>query len=257
MTTIRIADPSPLFLYTLRLADNALVLGHRLSQWCGHAPMLEEDIALTNIALDLIGGCRSLYAYAAKVEDKGHDEDALAYLRDATGFRNVLLVEQPNGDFAQTIVRQFLYSAFMLPFWEALASSADGELAAIAAKAEKEAAYHVRHGAEWLIRLGDGTQESHRRAAGALERLWPFTGEMFETDEADRALIERGIAVDPEALRPAWERTVDEVLAEATLARPAAGWMQTGGRSGRHSEHLGHILADLQFLQRAYPGARW
>jgi ring-1,2-phenylacetyl-CoA epoxidase subunit PaaC len=219
--------------------------------------MLEEDIALTNIALDLVGQCRSLYAYAGKVEGRGHDEDQLAYLRDASGFRNVLLVEQPNGDFAQTIVRQFLFSAFMHPYWEALTRSADEELAAIAAKSEKEAAYHVRHSAEWLIRLGDGTEESHRRAAEAVDLLWPFTGEMFETDDAERALVERKVAVDPQSVRPAWSRTVDDVFAEATLARPEDGWMQTGGRHGRHSEHLGYILADLQFLQRAYPGARW
>ena len=257
MTTIRITDPSPLLLYTLRLADDALVLGHRLSEWCGHAPVLEEDMALANMALDLIGQCRSLYAYAAEIEGKGHDEDDVAYRRDASGFRNVLLVERPNGDFAHTIVRQLLFSAYVHPLWQGLSRSADGTLAAIAAKAEKEAAYHVRHSAEWAIRLGDGTDESRARMVEALDALWPFTGELFETDDADRALVERGIAVDPETIRPAWNATVDDVLAQATLDRPKDGWMQTGGRSGRHSEHLGYILADLQFLQRAYPGARW
>jgi ring-1,2-phenylacetyl-CoA epoxidase subunit PaaC len=256
MTTITAAD-TPLVQYALRLADNALVLGHRLSEWCGHAPMLEEDIALANIALDLIGQARSLYAYAAEAEGEGRDEDELAYLRDAAGYRNVLLVEQPNGDFALTIARQFLYAAYMAPFWRSLAGSRDAMLAAIAAKAEKEAAYHLRHSAEWLIRLGDGTAESHDRAQAALDELWMYTGEMFETDEVERGLTERGIAVDPQALRPEWDETVDRVLADATLERPPEQWMQTGGRSGRHSEHLGFILADLQFLQRAYPGAKW
>jgi ring-1,2-phenylacetyl-CoA epoxidase subunit PaaC len=256
MTTIVAAD-APLVQYTLRLADNALVLGHRLSEWCAHAPMLEEDIALANIALDLIGQARTLYAFAGEVEGEGRTEDELAYLRDAPQYRNVLLVEQPNGDFAVTIARQFLYSAFMAPFWRALAGSRDETLAAVAAKAEKEAAYHLRHSAEWLIRIGDGTSESHVRAQDALDELWMYTGELFEADAIERGLIERGIAVDPQTLRAEWDETVDAVLAEATLKRPADAWMQTGGRSGRHSEHLGYILADLQFLQRAYPGATW
>jgi ring-1,2-phenylacetyl-CoA epoxidase subunit PaaC len=256
MTTL-VATDTPLVQYALRLADNALVLGHRLSEWCGHAPMLEEDVALANIALDLIGQSRLLYAYAGEAEGRGRDEDKLAYLRDAPEFRNVLLVEQPNGDFAVTIARQFLYAAFMHPFWRALATSGDATLAAVAAKAEKEAAYHLRHSAEWLIRLGDGTAESHARAQDAIDDLWMYTGELFETDAIERALIEAGIAVDPEALRADWNRTVDEVLSEATLTRPPDGWMQSGGRTGRHSEHLGYILADLQFLQRAYPGATW
>jgi len=248
---------SALFTYTLRLADNALILGHRLSEWCGHAPVLEEDLALANMALDLIGQARSFYAYAGEVEGRGRDEDALAYRRDVTEFRNVLLVERPNGDFAMTIVRQLFYAAFAHPYFEALARSTDATLAAIAAKAVKEMAYHARHAAEWTIRLGDGTAESHARAAGAVEELWPFTGELFEVDDADHDLIESGIAPDPAAIRPAWERTIGEVLAQATLTRPRASWMQTGGRTGRHSEHLGHILAELQFLQRAYPDARW
>jgi ring-1,2-phenylacetyl-CoA epoxidase subunit PaaC len=246
-----------LFDYTLRLADNALILGHRLSEWIGHAPLLEEELALGNIALDLIGEARALYAYAGQIEGKGRDEDALAYLRDAPQYRNILLVEQPNGDFAATIVRQFLYSAFAHPFWTALAQSKDETLAAIAAKAEKEAAYHLRHAGEWLIRLGDGTEESHRRAQDALAELWPYVGEMFETDGVEEALIAGGIAPDPRRLRPAWEKTIAAVLAEATLEPPRSPWSQRGGRSGRHSEHLGHLLATMQFLQRAYPGARW
>jgi len=248
---------TPLVDYTLRLADTVLILGHRLSEWIGHAPILEEELALGNIALDLIGEARALYAYAGAVEGKGRDEDALAYGRDVGEYRNLLLAEQPNGDFAQTMVRQFLYSAFALPFWRALAGSRDATLAAIAAKAEKEAAYHLRHAGEWLIRLGDGTAESHRRAQAALEELWPYAGELFGCDAVEETLIAAGVAVDPAALRPDWEKTVGDVLAEATLKPPAASWTQSGGRRGLHSEHLGHLLAEMQFLQRAYPGATW
>jgi ring-1,2-phenylacetyl-CoA epoxidase subunit PaaC len=247
----------PLFTYTLRLADDALVLGHRLSEWCGHAAVLEEDLALGNMALDLIGQARSLYAYAGAVEGRGRDEDALAYRRDAGEYRNILLVEQPNGDFAVTILRQLLYTTFAHPFFEALTSSKDATLAAIAAKSVKEVAYHARHAGEWTIRLGDGTQESHRRAQDALDELWPYTSEMFESDDVERALIEMGVAVDRAAIRPQWQRTLDPIFAEANLQPPAGEWMQSGGRAGRHSEHLGHILAELQFLQRAYPDARW
>jgi ring-1,2-phenylacetyl-CoA epoxidase subunit PaaC len=248
---------TPLFTLTLRLADNALILGHRLSEWCGHAPILEEDLALANMGLDLVGQARAFYDYAAKLEGKGRDEDALAYRRDAIDFRNVLLVEQPNGDFAATIVRQLLYAAFAEPYFAALSRAKDEMLAAIAAKAVKEMAYHVRHTAEWTIRLGDGTEESHQRAQSALDDLWPFTGELFETDDAECGLIADGITVDPAPLRAVWNRTLDPIIVEATLTRPSDGWMQSGGRAGRHSEHLGHLLADLQFLQRAYPGATW
>ena len=255
-TSIAIAD-TPLLTYALRRADDALVLGHRLSEWCGHAPILEEELALGNVALDLIGQARALYDHAAKIDGRGLTEDDLAYLRDANRYRNCLLVEQPNGDFAATMARQVLFSAFMDAYWRAMTASADETLAAIAAKAEKETAYHLRHAAEWLIRVGDGTPESHRRAQAALDELWPYTGELFEVDAAERELIETGIAVDPAGLRAAWDATLDAVLAEATLTRPVEGWMQTGGRSGRHSEHLGFILAELQYLQRTYPGARW
>lgn len=248
---------APLFTYALRLADTALVLGHRLSEWVGHAPVLEEDLAFGNMGLDLIGQARALYTYAGAIEGAGRDEDALAYGRDATDYRNLLLVEQPNGDFATSMARQLFFAAFAQPFHAALAGSRDATLAAIAAKAEKEMAYHLRHAAEWTIRLGDGTAESHARAQAAVELLWPFTGEMFQADAVDRALIAAGIAVDPALLQPVWDRSVDAVLAEATLARPAASWMQSGGRSGRHTEYLGHLLAELQFLQRAYPGATW
>ncbi|KIZ42392.1 MULTISPECIES: 1,2-phenylacetyl-CoA epoxidase subunit PaaC [Rhodopseudomonas] len=255
-TSIEIAD-DPLFTYALRRADDALIIGHRLSEWCGHAPMLEEDMALANIALDLLGQARELYQYAAKVEGKGNDEDRLAYLRDERQYRNLLLAEQPNGDFARTITRQLFYSAFADPYWRAMMASNDPTLAAIAAKSEKESAYHLRHAAEWMIRLGDGTDESHDRAQQAVEHLWAFTGEMFEADAGERGLIDAGIAIDPASLRAQWTATISAVLTEATLAVPSNGWMQQGGRAGRHSEHLGHLLAELQYTQRAFPGLTW
>jgi ring-1,2-phenylacetyl-CoA epoxidase subunit PaaC len=247
----------PLFIYALRLADTALINGHRLSEWCGKAPVLEEELALANIALDLIGQARILYAYAGEVEGKGRDEDELAYLRDVASYRNLLLVERPNGDFAVTVMRQLLMSAFMHPFWEAMTHSTDERLAAVAGKAVKEVAYHLRHCGDWTIRLGDGTPESHRRTEEALVELWPYSGELFETDEVERTLIASGIATDPAKLRATFDATLDRFLGEAALARPRDGWMQTGGRQGRHSEHLGHVLAELQYLQRAYPGATW
>ena len=248
---------TPLVLYTLRRADDALILGHRLSEWCGHAPMLEEDMALANMALDLLGQSRELYSYAAGVEGKGNDEDKFAYLRDVRQYRNLLLVEQPNGDFARTLVRQFFYSAFADLYWRAMMRSDDSALAAIAAKSEKESAYHVRHCSEWIVRLGDGTEESHRRAQTAIDELWAFTGEMFTVDDSERGLIEAGTAVDPATLRGQWLKTVSSVVSEATLALPKNDWMQQGGRSGRHSEHLGHLLSELQSLQRTFPGATW
>ncbi len=248
---------TPLVLYTLRRADDALILGHRLSEWCGHAPILEEDMALSNIALDLLGQARELYSYAAKVEGKDNDEDKLAYLRDVRQYRNLLLLEQPNGDFARTMARQLFYSAFADLYWRAMMKSGDATLAAIAAKSEKESAYHLRHSSEWIIRLGDGTEESHARAQTAIDDLWAFTGEMFEVDSSERALIDAGIAVDPASLRPQWLKTVSDILNEATLALPMGDWMQQGGRDGRHSEHLGHLLSELQSMQRTFPGATW
>jgi ring-1,2-phenylacetyl-CoA epoxidase subunit PaaC len=256
MTTSITVDETPLVRFTLRRADDALILGHRLSEWCGHGPTPEEDIALANMGLDLLGQARALYTYAGEAEGRGHDEDDLAYLRDDRQYRNLLLVEQPNGDFAQTIVRHFLYAAYADPWWRAMCASADPTLAAIAAKAEKELAYHLRHSAEWLIRLGDGTEESHRRAEAALDLLFPYHGEIFASaDETD--LIESGVAVDPAQIRPHFEKTLAAILDEATLTRPEAGWMQRGGRVGRHSEHLGYILAEMQHLQRTHPGATW
>ena len=248
---------TPLVLYALRRADDALILGHRLSEWCGHAPILEEDMALSNIALDLLGQARELYSYAAMVEGRDNDEDKFAYLRDVRQYRNLLLLEQPNGDFARTMVRQFFYSAFADLYWRAMIKSADATLAAVAAKSEKESAYHLRHASEWIIRLGDGTGESHVRAQTAIDDLWAFTGEMFCCDASERALIDAGIAVDPASLRPQWLKTVSSVVGEATLALPSNDWMQQGGRSGRHSEHLGHLLSELQSMQRTFPGATW
>jgi ring-1,2-phenylacetyl-CoA epoxidase subunit PaaC len=236
--------------YLLRLGDDRLVLGHRLSEWCGHAPILEEDIALANIALDLIGQATLFLGLAG-------DADALAYLRDAIDYRNVLMVELPRGDFAFTIVRQFLFSAAALQQLDGLSRSADEALAGIAAKALKETRYHVRHAGDWVIKLGDGTEESHGRAQQALDQLWRFTGEMFLTDAVDQALIERGIAPDLAALEPAWRAQVTDVLQRATLTIPDVGYMQRGGRVGRHTEHLGHLLTEMQVLQRSYPGATW
>jgi ring-1,2-phenylacetyl-CoA epoxidase subunit PaaC len=258
MTTasIRVSE-TPLVLYTLRRADDALILGHRLSEWCGHAPMLEEDMALANMGLDLLGQARELYGYAAKVEGKGNDEDTFAYLRDVRQYRNLLLLEQPNGDFARTMVRQFLYSVFADLYWREMMKSDDPTLAAIAAKSEKESAYHVRHSSEWIVRLGDGTEESHCRAQQAIDDLWAFTGEMFAVDDGERGLIGAGVATDPAGLRAQWLKTISSVVNQATLALPKNDWMQQGGRSGSHSEHLGHLLSELQSLQRTFPGATW
>lgn len=248
---------TPLLTYVLRLGDDALILGHRLSEWCGKAPTLEEDMALANIGLDHLGQARALYAYAGEVEGKGRGEDDFAYLRHEREYRNLLLLEQPNGDFAVTIVRQLLYAAFMVPCWERLQGSRDATLAAIAAKSLKEARYHLRHAAEWVVRLGDGTPESRERTETALAALWPWTGELFEVDAAEQTLAVAGIAVDRRALKPIWDATVNEILGEATLATPRDGWMHTGGRQGVHTEHLGYILAELQHLARSHPGAVW
>jgi ring-1,2-phenylacetyl-CoA epoxidase subunit PaaC len=254
--SIKVSE-TPLVLYALRRADDALILGHRLSEWCGHAPMLEEDMALANMGLDLLGQARELYSYAARVEGKDNDEDKFAYLRDVRQYRNLLLLEQPNGDFARTMVRQFCYSVFADLYWRAMMKSEDPTLAAIAAKSEKESAYHVRHCSEWIVRLGDGTEESHRRTQTAIDDLWAFTGEMFAVDDSERGLIDAGIAVDPAGLRAQWLKTISNVVNEATLVLPKNDWMQQGGRVGHHSEHLGHLLSELQSLQRTFPGATW
>lgn len=246
-----------LFTYTLRLGDDLLILSHRLSEWCGHGPILEEDIALTNRALDHLGEARNLLTYAGQVEGQGRSEDDLAYLRMERQFTNVKLVEQPNGDYAHTIARSFLFDAYHLPLMQALTQSSDAQLAGIAGKAVKEATYHLRTSSEWMIRFGDGTEESHQRAQNALNALWTFTGELFETDAVTDELVKAGIAPEIAPIKEAWSRTIDQVLSEATLKRPADGFMATGGRKGLHTEHLGYILAEMQHVTRAYPGAEW
>ncbi len=247
-----------LFEYLLQLGDNALILGHRLSEWCGYGPILEQDIALTNIALDQVGQARSLLQYAGQVEGKGRTEDNLAYLRDVWAFRNTLLVEQPNGDFAHTVVRQFLFDAFNYHLYEALKQSNDSHLRAIAEKSFKEIAYHLRYSSEWMIRLGDGTEESHHKMQDALEDLWMYSGELTEASPADNVMMEAGIAPDLRKIKPLYDEKVTAILAEATLQKPGNDWMQSGGKTGKlHSEYLGHILAELQFVQRAYPGMEW
>jgi ring-1,2-phenylacetyl-CoA epoxidase subunit PaaC len=250
-----------LFGYLLRLGDSPLILAQRLGEWVGHGPVLEEDIAQANVGLDLLGQARLWLAYAGEVEARyaapGRDEDQLAFLRDAGGFRNLLLVEQPNGDFAATTARQFLFDAWHQLLLDALAGSAEPRIAGIAAKAAKEAAYHAERSGDWVIRLGDGTDEAHGRMQAAIDGLWMYTGEMFAADAAELELAAAGVAVDVRALAVPWRQRVDAVLAEATLAAPAETFMQKGGRQGVHTEHLGHLLAEMQFLQRAYPGARW
>jgi ring-1,2-phenylacetyl-CoA epoxidase subunit PaaC len=243
--------------YLLRLADNTLILGQRLGEWCGHGPVLEEDIALANVALDLIGQARLLYTHAGALEGRGRDEDALAMRRDAGEFRNFTLLELPRGDYAHTTVRNFLFGAYQVPLWGHLAASADGQLAAIAAKAIKEARYHLEHARDWLVRLGDGTGESHARCQRALDLLWPYTTEMFAPDGVEDTLATAGIAVRSAELQPEWQRTVDAALSEATLARPETTRFMSTGKLGVHSEHLGFVLAEMQFLQRAYPDRQW
>ncbi len=243
--------------YLLRLGDTSLVLGQRLSEWVGHGPALEEDLGLANLALDLIGQARLLLAYAGELEGRGRDEDALAFLRDAPAFVNATLAEQPNGDFAQTIVRQFLLDAWQLELYQALLSSRDARLAGIAAKALKETRYHFRFSSGWLVRLGDGTEESQRRAQQALDDLWRFTGELFDADEVDETLAANGVAPELKELQSRWSARVDEVLREATLVKPPAVPYKWQGKRGVHTEHLGHMLAEMQHMQRTYPGAQW
>jgi len=267
-------------LYTLQIADNALIHGHRLSEWCGHGPVLEQDIALSNMALDYLGQARSLYQHAAAIyngftpdqknslfssvalrqkADKGDifDEDDLAYLRDSWDFRNALLTEQPNKDWAYTVARSFYLDAFNYLFFTGLQHSGDTVLAAVAEKSLKEVTYHLRWSSEWVIRLGDGTEESHRRMQEALEERWSFTGELFTMNDMEQSLLEAGIAIDVRTLYAAWKDRVEAVLKEATLQVPAGTWMQEGGKEGRHTEHLGYLLAEMQFMQRAYPDMEW
>ncbi|MFK7785846.1 MAG: 1,2-phenylacetyl-CoA epoxidase subunit PaaC [Crocinitomicaceae bacterium] len=246
-----------LFEYLIRLGDDSLILGHRLSEWCGHGPILEEDIAMTNIALDLIGQSTSILKYAGEVEGKGRSEDDIAFLRFEREYKNALLLEQPNEDFGVTMMRQFLFDAYRKPLFEQLTNSSDEQIAAIAAKSLKETKYHLKHSAEWVIRLGDGTEESHNRVQNALNDLWRYTDELFYTDEVDTDLETKGVIFSSEELKTSWNEMVKSVLNEATLTIPENGWQHDGGRRGLHSEHLGYILAELQYMQRAYPGMEW
>ena len=258
---------TPHFEYLLRLADNSLILGQRLAEWCGHGPALEEDIALTNVALDLIGQARLLLAHAGRIEGNGRDEDALAFLRGAPEFRNLTMLELPNGfpldggkeerDFAVAIVRNVLFSTFQSMQWQMLASSSDDELSAIAMKSLKEARYHEEHAAEWLVRLGDGTDESHRRVDAALKALWPYAAEFFVADDVDRAMAATGFGIDPSALEASWRESVSAILERAMLDVPGPSSVPTTGKFGVHSEHLDVLLAEMQSLQRAYPGGAW
>jgi len=266
--------------YTLRMADDGLILGQRLGEWCGHGPILEHDIALTNTALDHLGRARSLYQYAAEqfntlsAEDKANtftsvalqhlvksgaslDEDNLAYLRDGWDYRNVLLLEQPNGDWAYTVARSFFYDAFNYFFFAELAKSPDESLSAIAEKSLKEVTYHLRWSSEWVVRLGDGTEESHARMQEAVDELWMYTGELFVMNETDKAMLQSGIGPDLSTIKSLWDDRVKSVFSEANIHLPTGTWMQQGGKEGRHSEHLGYILTELQFVQRAYPGMQW
>lgn len=248
---------SDLFEYLLRLGDDRLVLGHRLSEWCGHAPILEEDIALANIALDLVGQANLLLSEAAATEGAGRDADGLAFLRDGLDYRNALMVELPKGDFAFTVARQFLFSVYSMLMAEALQRSSHEELSGIAAKMFKETRYHVRHSGEWMLKLGDGTDESRSRLQEAVNELWRYTGEFFVTDDIEQRLLSRKVAVDASMLEPRWLEQVTDVMARAGVRAPDVKWMQRGGRAGRHTEHLGHLLAEMQTLQRQHPGASW
>jgi len=243
--------------YILRLADSPMILGQRLSEWCGHGPILEQDIALTNIALDFIGQARNLYQYAAEVEGKGRTEDDFAFLRDPLDYKNVLLVEQPNGNWGQTIMRQFLYDSFNFYFYNELKNSTDTQISAIAEKSSKEIKYHLRYSSEWVVRLGDGTEESHAKMQNALDDMWMYSGELCAPDALDKEMATAGIGVDLDKIRPYIVEKVDAVLTRATLQKPESSWMQSGGKQGKHSEHLGFILAEMQFMQRAYPEAEW
>ncbi len=247
-----------LFQFLLRMGDNTLVLGHRISEWCGHAPVLEEDIALANTALDLIGQTQLWLGLAGEVEGKDRDADRLAFHRDVWDFHNVLLVEMPNGDFGQTLMRQFLFDAWHSIMLGRLQKSADHRVAEIAEKTGKEVAYHLERSADTVVGLGDGTPESHQRMQAALDYLWPYIGEMFASDDIDAEMASAGIAPDPASLREEYDALVTKVLSDATLAIPQSTFSHKGGKAGtHHSEHLGHLLTQMQWLQRAYPDATW
>jgi ring-1,2-phenylacetyl-CoA epoxidase subunit PaaC len=248
---------SPQVRHALRLGDSCLILAQRLGEWAGHAPVLEEDIALANMALDLLGQARALLTHAARLDGRGHDEDQLAFLRDERDFLNMTLVELPRGDFAFTVLRNLMVATWLKGVWQSLAVSSDAELAAIAGKALKEARYHQQHAADWVVRLGDGTEESAARMRAALDTLWPYAAELFTVDADDEAVAAAGIAARPDALREAWLAEMDEVLDEAGLARPADTPFVSEAKQGRHTEHMGFILAEMQYLQRAFPGGVW
>jgi ring-1,2-phenylacetyl-CoA epoxidase subunit PaaC len=243
--------------YCLRLGDDALILAQRLCEWAARSPQLEEDVALMNLALDLLGQSRSLLTLAGAREGGGRDEDDLAFLRDETDFVSAQLMELDNGDFGRTMARQLLVSAYAVPLWQALTASTDLDLAAIAGKAVKEVAYHLDHARSWVVRLGDGTAESHRRMQAGLDEVWPYAFELFEVDPLLERLIERGVAADPAALQPIWQATVEDALAEATLTVPETTWRPSGGRTGTHTEAFGYLLAELQHLHRSHPGVSW
>jgi len=243
--------------YILSLSDNALILSQRLGEWCGHGPVLEQDIAMTNIALDLLGQARMLYEHAGALEGKGRTDDDFAYFRDAHQFYNIQLVEQPNEDWAYTIARQFFFDAYHFPLWQALRQSKDGRLAEIAEKALKEVTYHLRFSSEWMIRLGDGTDLSRQKIQTAVDDLWMFTGELTTPNAVDLWAAEAGIGPDLAQIKHLWMQKIDAVLEEATLVKPTIQWMQTGGKDGKHTEHLGFMLAEMQHLQRTYPGLTW
>ena len=251
-------DTKKLIDYTLHLADNALIIGHRNSEWCGHGPILEQDIAITNIALDMIGQARNFYQYAAQLTGNGATEDSLAYLRDAIDFKNNLLAELPNGDWAQTVLRQFFFSTYQYFLYQQLQNSSDAQLAAIAEKSLKEVTYHLRWSSEWVIRLGDGTEESKRRILHAIDEIWSFTGELSVPVSYELLAVSEGIGVDLSIVKTEWNKKITTVFEEATLPMPSDTiWMQSGGKEGKHTEQLGYILAEMQFLQRAYPNSNW
>lgn len=251
------ADKELIYDYILHLADNSMILGQRNSEWCGHGPVLEQDIALTNIALDLIGEARSLYQYAAEIKGENANEDSVAFLRDTLQYRNILLVEYPNTDWAFTIVRQFFYDAFHYHLHKALSESPDERLKAIALKTIKESSYHLKWSSEWMIRLGDGTDISRQKMQKAVDYLWEYTGEMFIASETEKNAHLAGFGADINRIKELWHEKVEDILKEATLSHPSSDYMQKGGKTGYHTEHLGYILAEMQYLQRAYPGAEW
>ena len=246
-----------IFEYCLRLGDSSLILGHRLSEWCGHGPVLEEDIALINIALDHIGRARNILTYAGEIEGLGRTEDDLAYQRNERNYRNLLITEYPNIDFAYTIARQFFFDAYSYFLYEKLKTSKDATIAAIAEKALKEITYHLRHSSEWVLRLGDGTEESKNKIQNALNELWRFTGEMFIMDATDKFLLKEGISVDLNEVKLKWDNKITEILTRATLEKPTGAFMQSGSKTGIHTEHLGFLLAEMQYLPRTYPEAKW